>query len=191
MDDEAVKKAQEYWKGLGEAPYSSSFKWVDGAGFEHLSTCRAWSGQDLYDNTARLIAHIQETGGYPAGKAPAPNAPQNSVDAAFPPIGDAPGRNEPTYEELDGSKIYTVAQVFHDQTKNGKDVLKVVTVEPPFNTKFGVACFYPGDAFAGWKNWQIGGKDPIKYAPPAGAGHVVIQPPAGDNKYANVLEFRP
>lgn len=65
MNDEDVRKAQEYWQGFPEAPYSDSIKWVDGAGFEHLSTCRAWSGPDLYNNVARMIANIQETGGEP------------------------------------------------------------------------------------------------------------------------------
>lgn len=97
---------------------------------------------------------------------------------------------EPHYEEIDGAKVFTVAQVFHDKTKNGKDVLKVVTVEAPYATKFGVSCFHPGPEFDGWKNWPIGGKDPVKYAPPAGATHVVIRP-APEGGYPDVIEFRP
>lgn len=81
--DEATQQAQEYWKGFPEAPYSDSFKWFDGAGFEHLTTCRAWSGSALYASVAKMIATIAETGGKPittvrpaAPMAPPPEIPK-------------------------------------------------------------------------------------------------------------------
>jgi hypothetical protein len=77
MNEEQKQKHQEmqaYWQGYPEAPFSDTFKWVDAAGFEHMTTVRQWSGEGLYNSTAKMIALITETGGKPANQRP-PMAP--------------------------------------------------------------------------------------------------------------------
>jgi hypothetical protein len=79
MSDEHEKQVspQEYWKGFPEAPYSDTFKWIDGAGFEHMTTVRQWSGTGLYSSVGKMVALILETGGKPANvRPPAAAAPQ-------------------------------------------------------------------------------------------------------------------
>lgn len=146
------------------------------------------ASKDL-DNFVAFLEHAASIGIKLDGPNPlpaAPEAPSGNVST------EPAGKPEPVYENVDGSKMYTIAGVFHDKTSTGKDVLKVVTVEPPYNTKYGVSSFHPSAAFEGWKSWPVGTKEsgPIKYAPPKGAGHVVIKPAVeGVSKYPDVLAF--
>jgi len=81
VNEEQKQTAQEYWANFPEAPYSDTFKWVDGAGYEHMTTVRQWSGQGLYSAIAKMIEIIGETGGRPANNRP-PMAPAPAPDAA-------------------------------------------------------------------------------------------------------------
>ena len=73
---------QEYWAGFPEAPFSDTFKWVDGAGFEHMTTVRQWSGNGLYSAVGKMVALVLETGGKPANPRPAPAASPQPDPAA-------------------------------------------------------------------------------------------------------------
>lgn len=63
MSEEKKITHQEYWQGFPEAPASDNFRWVDGAGFEHQTTIRAWTGAGLYQQVAEMVARVLETGG--------------------------------------------------------------------------------------------------------------------------------
>jgi hypothetical protein len=97
------------------------------------------------------------------------------------------GEGKPVMIKLaPGVRLYAVASIFHDKTKNGKDVLKVVTQEEPYNTKYGVALFHGGPD--GWKSWPSGVDN--KYVPPEGFKKVIIRDPEGESKYPEVIEFQ-
>jgi hypothetical protein len=147
--------------------------------------------RDLMKTVVWAMGEYEMTVEKPAPPA-APVVPQPTItvtDETGVPVIDAVTGKPMTAPLPEGVRLYTVAQVFHDKTKSGKDVLKVITAEEPYNTKYGVSCFHPSPEFNGWKTWQEGEK--FKYAPPAGAGHVLIRAPQGEGKYADVLEFRP
>lgn len=86
---------QEHFAGFPEAPASDTFRWIDGFGIEHMTTIRAWSGSTLYEQSAKFINHVMETGGktaalQPAPKpaqAPAPAWPNEKEEAASNPAG--------------------------------------------------------------------------------------------------------
>lgn len=85
MNEEQTKALQEakaYWQSFPEAPFSDSFKWVDGAGFEHLTTVRGWNFSGLYQSLAKATAQITETGGKPAGNPRPPQAPPPDMPKA-------------------------------------------------------------------------------------------------------------
>lgn len=63
MAEEKKLTSQEYWQGFPEAPASDTFKWIDGEGFEHMTTLRAWNGGSLYKSIAEFVSHIKESGG--------------------------------------------------------------------------------------------------------------------------------
>ncbi len=63
MTEEKKVTHQEYWQGFPEAPASDTFKWVDGEGFEHMTTIRAWTGEGLYQQVSKFVAHVKDTGG--------------------------------------------------------------------------------------------------------------------------------
>jgi hypothetical protein len=178
---------QDYWKGFPEAPASDTFKWVDAKGFEHMTTIRSWSVSGLVTQIAELSSDVQEAGGKPHGGALPAKAQVQERDENGTPVVDPDGK--PVMANLpDGTRLYTVKFVFHDQTKSGKDVLKVVTEEKPYSTKYGVSCFHPPAAYSGWKSWAVG--PDYKQPPVTGALQVVIRDPQGDSKYADVIEFR-
>lgn len=95
---------QEYFKGFPEAPASDTFRWTDGLGVEHMTTIRAWNGGTLYEQVAKFVAHITETGGKPTSQ-PAPKPSQ----AAPAPAGDAPppaqGHDTSSVFEMEIAKI--------------------------------------------------------------------------------------
>jgi hypothetical protein len=77
---------QEYFKGFPEAPASDTFKWIDGVGIEHMTTIRAWSGTIVYNETAKFIKHVTDSGGRTAALQSAPKpaqAPVPSETATF------------------------------------------------------------------------------------------------------------
>lgn len=89
-----------------------------------------------------------------------------------------------------GVKLYTVSGVAHDRTKSGKDVLKVWTVEDPYNKGYGVSCFHPPHEFGEWKKWALMSKDnKVRYMPPRGFEKVLIRDPQKEGGYPDVVEF--
>lgn len=83
MTEEKKVSHQEYWQGFPEAPASDTFKWVDGEGFEHMTTIRAWTGKGLYQQVAEFVAHVKDTGGRTNAPAQAP-APSSAPIASTP-----------------------------------------------------------------------------------------------------------
>ena len=59
--------AQEYWSGFPEAPVSSTFKWIDPDGFDHMTTFRAYSGGQLLQIVDKFKQEVLAIGGLPAG----------------------------------------------------------------------------------------------------------------------------
>jgi hypothetical protein len=187
---------QEYFKDFPEAPASDTFKWVDQLGNEHMTTLRAWSPEGLSQAIRNFVNREFEQGAkslsdYQRGLLPKQPEVQQ-YDETGTPIVDAEGK--PVTAPLpQGVHLFTVAGLFHDKNKDGtKDILKVLTVEPPYNKGYGVSCFHPNGAngakVEGWKAWPVG-KD-SRYAPPAGFGHVLIRDPQGDSKYPDIVEFQ-
>lgn len=184
-----VVSPQEYWKGFPEAPASDTVKWIDKHGFSHMTTVRAWSREGLVTQTTLFIESIFADGAKPEGSNVPPAAQMQERDATGLPVVDPEGK--PVMVNLpDGVHLFTVAGVFHDQNKDkDKDILKVVTVEKPYNSKYGVSCFHAPPEAEGWKAWPIGPDQ--KYAPPKGMGHVIIRDPQSGGKYAEIVEFKP
>ena len=190
MTDE--KTPQEYWQGFPEAPASDNFRWVDGAGFEHQTTIRAWTGAGLYKQVSEMAARVLETGGKPAGFAPAPANTVPMRDETGDPVVDG-NTGQPVMENLpEGVHLFTVAGLVHDKNKDGtKDILKVFTVEQPYHKGYGVACFHPPAELKGYTAWAVTSKEnKAMYAPPESCKHVLIRDPKGDGKFADVVEFR-
>jgi hypothetical protein len=82
MEEENVK---DYWKSFPEAPFSDTFRWIDGNGFEHMVTIRGWTFQAMYQTIAKAEAFILESGGRTAALQPAPKpaqAPAPSTESA-------------------------------------------------------------------------------------------------------------
>jgi hypothetical protein len=185
--EDKLQETKEYWKDFPEAPVSDSFKWVDPQGFEHLSTLRAWSPSNLISQYSKFQAAILALDGKPINSRPQPMPKQEMVqekDEQGLPVVDPDG-NPILQPAPAGERNYNVAAFFHDKTKNGKDVLKVVTVEQPYNTKYGVSAFHGGPE--GWKNWALGVEN--KYAPTKGFLKVAIKDPDDFNKYPEILSF--
>ena len=190
----AAKTPQEYWQGYPEAPASDNFKWIDKHGFEHQTTLRAWGPTELkhaFDNfTAAILADGAKVEREPK---PIPQAEHTIqvTDETGVPVVDAQTGKPVTVALPNDTHVLTIKGVFHDQTKTGKDVLKVVVVEPyPFNGgKYGISCFNPPSEFTGWKSWPIG--NTTIYAAPPNASKVIVRDPENGGKYANILEFRP
>jgi len=185
--EEKLARTKEYWSGFPEAPVSDSCKWIDPQGFEHLSTLRAWSPENLLSQFARFQAAILALDGRPINNQPktAPVPQVQEHDETGLPVVDAEG--QPVMQPAPGgTKEYTVKALFHDKTKSGKDVLKVVTEEAPYNTKYGASCWHGGPE--GWKSWAEGVEN--KYLPPKGFGHVLIRDPEKEGGYPEVGQFK-
>lgn len=90
-DEKKEMTIQEHFAGFPEAPASDTFKWIDGLGYEHMTTIRAWSGSTLYDQIAKFVAHVAETGGRTAALQPAPKATQAPAPATTPATANATG----------------------------------------------------------------------------------------------------
>lgn len=182
--------AKDFWQGFPEAPFSDTFKWVDGDGYEHMLTIRGWEGGAMLKAVEKAKEFIANLGGKPAGRlSPAPAAEPLMItvrDENGTPMVDAD--QQPIQEKIDGAKVYTVEGVAHGQTSGGKDVLKVFTVEREefISRKYGVTCFHPPVQYKDCKDWPVD----AKYAPADGARHVVIRAPKEGSKYADVVEFR-
>jgi hypothetical protein len=181
----AIEETKKYFEGFPEAPASDSFKWQDAQGYEHMLTLRAWHVKPLMNAILEAQMAIVEVGGKPISNQPKtmPPALVQATENGIPVINV---EGEPVMIPAPaGVRTYNVKALFHDQTKNGKDVLKVVTNEEPYNTKYGVSCFHGGPE--GWKAWALGVEN--KYVPSKGFLKVDIQDPEGENKYANILRF--
>lgn len=192
-DEEKASTIQEYFAGFPEAPASDTFKWTDGAGFEHMTTIRQWSGSTLYEQVAKMVARVLETGGKPAGFAPPPVNTIPVRDENGTPVVDG-NTGQPVMTDLpEGVHLYTVAGLVHDKNKDGtKDILKVFTVEQPYHKGYGVSCFHPPAELKGFIAWAVTSKDnKAMYAPPETCKHVLIRDPKADSKYADVVDFRP
>lgn len=103
------------------------------------------------------------------------------------------GEQKPVFTELPpGVKLYTVQHLMHGKTKpneknpTGMDVVNVITIEAPYNTKYGVKCFHP----TGLDNWKTWVQD-APQVPLPGFFHVLIRDPQGESKFPEVVEFRP
>ena len=57
---------QEYWKDFPEAPVSSTFKWTDADGYEHMTTFRAYSGGTILQVIDKFKSELAAIGGIPA-----------------------------------------------------------------------------------------------------------------------------
>ncbi len=156
-------------------------------------TCKLIDPRTFESDFAALMAatqNIVNKFGVTLTPPPLPDAPVKTAqiqltDELGTPVVDAEG-NPQMIELPKGVHVFTVKALFHDQTKTGKDVIKVITVEEPYNTKYGVSAFHGGPE--NWKTWPLGVD--TKYAPPKGFGHVVIRDPEGESKYANVERFQ-
>lgn len=183
MEHEEVRK---YWEGFPEAPASDTFKWTDEHGFEHMTTIRSWSFAGLLDQITKAGNSIVGAGGKAANAVKEqPKTTIPLVDGAGVQVVDSSGM--PAVVDLpQGTRLFTVKAFFHDKTKTGKDTLKVVTNEPPYDSKYGVNCFNGGPA--GWKQWPEGVEN--KYAPTDGFRQVIIRDPEGEGKYPQIVDFR-
>ena len=190
MPDETKQTPQEYWQGFPEAPASDTCKWVDKLGFEHMTTLRAWGGQDLMARITKFGSLILDAEGKVLSSiSPAPANQIPAKDENGTPIIDG-NSGQPAMTILpNGTHLFAVKALFHGKTKTGKDTLGVVTVEPPYNRKWGVTCFDAANV-EGWKSWPVGDKDPYHFAPKPEYAHVIIQDPSGDEKYPKVIELR-
>ena len=54
---------QEYWAGYPEAPFSTTFKWIDSNGFEQMTTIRGWAFLPMFETVKKAEAVILENGG--------------------------------------------------------------------------------------------------------------------------------
>jgi hypothetical protein len=193
---EEKQTPQEYYKGFPEAPFSDSFKWIDKEGFEHLSTIRSWSansGMGAIEAAKKIIFDVE---GKPLNNQAKPlPASSNTIplrDENGTPVVDQ-DRNPIMAALPEGVHIFKVAGLAHDRTKTGnKDVLKVWTMEEPYNKGYGVSCFHPPSEVGDWKSWQLMSKEnKTRYMPPKGFEMVLIRDPKQDGGYPDVIEFRP
>ena len=122
---------------------------------------------------------------------PVPSTKTPLVDETGTPVVDAQ-TGAPVMTDLPaGVKVYRVAGLAHDQTKNGKDVLKVWTTEEPYSKGYGVSCFHPPAEIGDWKKWALMSKEnKTRYMPPAGFELVLIRDPQKEGGYPDVIEFR-
>ena len=81
---------QEYWAGFPEAPVSSTFKWTDAQGFDHMTTFRAWTGSQLLQIVDKFVNTLADIGGRPYGSQANKPVPP-TVESEFPPAQDAQG----------------------------------------------------------------------------------------------------
>ena len=187
-----AEEVREYWRGFPESPYSDTFKWVDADGYEHMMTFRGYSGTEVLGNEAIAKKVIAEQGGKPVNKvAPAPSNVVPARDENGTPVVDG-NTGEPVMTSLpEGTHLFTVAGLVHDKNKDKtKDILKVFTVETPYNKGYGVACFHPSAEIGNWKAWTVTSKDnKAMYAPPETCKHVIIRD-AKEGGYPDVVEFR-
>lgn len=116
---------QDYFKGFPESPASDTIRWVDGAGFDHMTTIRAWSGTILYSEMAKFIGTVIETGGKPVNTphAPAPTAAPKPASTPAPiPQANASGTSimvkkiKVTQDVKDGA-TRTIVDLFRDGDK--------------------------------------------------------------------------
>jgi hypothetical protein len=185
---------QEYWKDFPEAPFSTSFKWLDANGFEQLTTLRGWQFSSLFRTIGQAEEIITSNGGTPINNQPKPlPASANTIpvrDENGTPVVDA-DRNPVMTSLPDGVHLFKVAGLAHDKTKTGKDVLKVWTVEEPYSKGYGVSCFHPPAEVGDWKAWQLMSREnKTRYMPPKGFELVLIRDPQKEGGYPDVIEFR-
>lgn len=192
MSEEPKVTAKDFFQGFPEAPVSDTFKWTDADGFEHMITIRGYAVSAVLKAIAETRAALKEQGGLPQKALPAPQNTIPLTDELGTPVVDGNTGQPATTTLPEGVRLFTVAALVHDQNREGtKDILKVFTVEPPYNKGYGVSCFHPPTPLKGFKAWPLTSKEnKNQFAPPDGCGHVLIRDPKGDSKYPDVLEFR-
>ena len=190
MSEEKKITAKEFFEGFPEAPVSDTFKWYDTDGYEHMLTIRGYAVSAVLKAVEETRAALKEQGGLSAKVLPKAQTDIPMRDENGTPVVDAD--HKPIMAALpEGVHMYTVAGLAHDKTKTGKDVLKVWTVEEPYNKGYGVSCFHPPQAVGNWKAWQLTSKEnKNKYAPPTGMETVLIRDPKQEGGYPDVVEFR-
>jgi hypothetical protein len=148
----------------------------------------------VLEDVDRFMRYMRDKGWIFDGenKPPEPTNTIPVIDELGAPVVNADGKPEMT-KLPDGVRLYTVASLVHDKNKDGtKDILKVFTVEPPYNKGYGVACFHPPAALKGFVNWPVTSKEAKNtQSPPEGCRHVIIRDPGENGKYPSVIEFRP
>ena len=102
MEEQNVK---EYWKDFPEAPFSDTFRWVDGNNFEHMVTIRGWTFQAMYQTIAKAEEFILESGGRTAALQSAPKPAQAPAPTA------APATANPAGTSLQIKKIKVTPEV--------------------------------------------------------------------------------
>lgn len=80
-DEQKQQDPREYWAGFPEAPFSTSFKWVDANGFEQLTTLRGWQFSTMFRTIGQAEEIITMNGGMPINNRPQPaQAPTMTKD---------------------------------------------------------------------------------------------------------------
>lgn len=107
MTEEVKQDPREYWKGFPEAPFSDTFKWTDGNGFEHMTTVRGWALMPFMSSIQNTVKHITDSGGKNNKPAQAP-APEPRLDQA-----PAPAKDEanPTGLSFQVSKLKVTPEI--------------------------------------------------------------------------------
>jgi len=152
---------QEYWQGFPEAPASDTVKWVDKDGFEHMTTLRAWTGDGLYQQIAKFVANVKDTGGRTTVPvhAPAPVAPAAPSAVAetgtmslrigkikvTPEVKD--GKPRIMVELFAGSHQYADIKKFFDNNSQASAAFAAVT-----SLDFSIAGEYTVDFIADYRN---------------------------------------
>lgn len=147
----------------------------------------------VLEDVGRFLHYMREQGWMDGeNAAPEPSSTVPAVDELGTAIVDGNTGEQQTVQLPEGVHLFTVASLVHDKNKDGtKDILKVFTVEQPYNKGYGVACFHPPAALKGFTAWPVTSKEAKNtQSPPEGCKHVLIRDPKGDSKYPDVIEFR-
>lgn len=181
-------------------PYHDSFRWLDGNGFEHITSISApdWDtlayligeaeGGIVNSNGKALISVNLRPTNEPAAPAPQPAKIQEHDENGTPVV--TPDGKPVMVDLPDGTRIFSIKEIFHDTNQDGtKHMLKVVLNEryDHGNGKYGINCFHADDVYPGWRNWQKG----QRFAPSPDAAKVIVRDPEPGKKWANIVKFLP
>lgn len=185
-----IEETKKYFEGFPESPASDTFKWVDAHGYEHMLTLRAWHVKPLMNAIEEAQVVIAEIGGKPISTqskvSPAPPMVQEKDETGTPVVDQEGNPVMSPVNMLPGEVLCTIKGFYHGQTKAGKDALKVVLEDKPYNGKYGHYVFKP--PFGDWQKWAVAGDPPGLFQVP-GYGHAILRPPEGDGKYPEIVGF--